>query len=100
MPQAPIILSGPVINAHIPYQYIHSQCSRQFYNNLVCVLLSFSAALIKFLYEFVLAFENDGHATVCVETTSLLGDDIDITFMTVPWPTINITGSYTIATGK
>ena len=44
----------------------------------------------------VYAFENE-LATVCVETTSLLGDDIDIKLMSIP--AINIT-HYTIATGK
>ena len=46
---------------------------------------------------YVFVFENDGHATVCVETTSLLGDDIDIKLMTTS--DINTT-RYTIATGK
>ena len=45
----------------------------------------------------VYAFENDEPATVCVETTSLLGDDIDIKLMTTS--DINTT-RYTIATGK
>ena len=44
----------------------------------------------------VLVLENE-HSTVCIETTSLLGDDIDIKLMSIP--AINIT-HYTIATGK
>ena len=56
----------------------------------------FSAAWIRFPKIHVYAFENE-HANVCVETTSLLGDDIDIKLMSIP--AINIT-RYTNATGK